>query len=713
MADSKGIRAGRAFVELFTDDSKLARGLKAASARLKAWGESIASMGKRVMGLGMAVYAPLSAMAVVAAESGAELYEMARRTGMSVEALSGLSYAAAMTGTEMGSLQGALFRMEKTIAGVEDAAEGTTGSLTHLGLSAADMKDLSIDEKFALIASRIAAIPDPAERAAAAMKVFGRAGAQLIPLLEEYGHLHDQAKAFGFIKTERDVAEAKAMQTAITFLSLSFKSLTGAIGGAIMPYLTELWTRVARITLGVRDWIKENKALVLSIFKWAGVAVSAGVGLFLLGKAIGFVGLALSGVRSIMTGIGAAVSIASTVFTTLGPILMSLLNPIGLIVVAVLGLAAYFLVFSGMAGQAMDWMGAKCDELQKDAAAAFGGISDALAAGDIGLAAKVLWLTLKMEWTKGVNAISQIWNGGLLWIRQRLVEAFFRAIMILEDIWHGLEVAWIETTAVISETWTTVTAGLSNAWSYCVAGLGNIWTRFTQGFTSAWDWCASSLEKSWNWIKSLFSDDFDSEAANKAVDARYNDAQKRTNEAADKAVSDRNAGYEADKAKIWRDADAKKAAREQQRQTERKTASETHEGTLNGLITEAEKVKQDMQTEYDKKLGDNQTELDNAKKEWQDAIDSAGQKRAAKDAARGEAGKFESPEDLMAKLKGNLGGLEEGLAKKHSQAGTFNASAAWGFGGGQTALDKIAVATEKSERHLQKIVNADGTITVG
>ena len=41
MASARGIRAGRAFVELFTDDRKLVRGLKRASRRLKAFaGES-------------------------------------------------------------------------------------------------------------------------------------------------------------------------------------------------------------------------------------------------------------------------------------------------------------------------------------------------------------------------------------------------------------------------------------------------------------------------------------------------------------------------------------------------------------------------------------------------------------------------------------------------------------------------------------------------
>ena len=40
MPSARGIRAGRAFVELFADDSKLVRGLRRAEKRLKAFGES-------------------------------------------------------------------------------------------------------------------------------------------------------------------------------------------------------------------------------------------------------------------------------------------------------------------------------------------------------------------------------------------------------------------------------------------------------------------------------------------------------------------------------------------------------------------------------------------------------------------------------------------------------------------------------------------------
>jgi hypothetical protein len=61
MASSAGaIRAGRAFVELFADDSKLVRGLRAASAKLKAWGRSVTAIGMQMLRTAAAAAVPIA-----------------------------------------------------------------------------------------------------------------------------------------------------------------------------------------------------------------------------------------------------------------------------------------------------------------------------------------------------------------------------------------------------------------------------------------------------------------------------------------------------------------------------------------------------------------------------------------------------------------------------------------------------------------------------
>jgi len=48
MAGTSSIRAGRAFVELFADDTKLVRGLRSAERRLRAFGNGIRTLGLKI-----------------------------------------------------------------------------------------------------------------------------------------------------------------------------------------------------------------------------------------------------------------------------------------------------------------------------------------------------------------------------------------------------------------------------------------------------------------------------------------------------------------------------------------------------------------------------------------------------------------------------------------------------------------------------------------
>lgn len=75
----------------------------------------------------------------------------------------------------------------------------------------------------------------------------------------------------------------------------------------------------------------------------------------------------------------------------------------------------------------------------------------------------------------------------------RVVGVLVRSIFAW--VTHGLEIAWIETTSFLADTW----------------------SGFVNGVLTAWHWVGKQLTKAWNWIKSLFDDSFDADAANQAA----------------------------------------------------------------------------------------------------------------------------------------------------------------------------------------------------
>lgn len=65
----------------------------------------------------------------------------------------------------------------------------------------------------------------------------------------------------------------------------------------------------------------------------------------------------------------------------------------------------------------------------------FGGIMDALSSGDYALAARILWLSLKLAWAEGVDAISQEWA---IWSKA-FRDTFNDAITYVLKQWHKLQ----------------------------------------------------------------------------------------------------------------------------------------------------------------------------------------------------------------------------------------------------------------------------------
>ena len=70
MAGQKGIKAGKAYVEIYADNSRLSRGLRAASAKLKAFGASVTAIGLKMAAIGTAAIVPLLGASKVFANMG-------------------------------------------------------------------------------------------------------------------------------------------------------------------------------------------------------------------------------------------------------------------------------------------------------------------------------------------------------------------------------------------------------------------------------------------------------------------------------------------------------------------------------------------------------------------------------------------------------------------------------------------------------------------
>jgi hypothetical protein len=121
--------------------------------------------------------------------------DQADRFGISLESMGGLMRAAR---GHSEALTTGLAHLQRSLGA--PGADFSAG-LRRLGLDAQQLASVPLDEAFGQIADKIKALPSPAERAAAAFQLFGRAGSELVPMLQRGSdglkRAQDQARAFG------------------------------------------------------------------------------------------------------------------------------------------------------------------------------------------------------------------------------------------------------------------------------------------------------------------------------------------------------------------------------------------------------------------------------------------------------------------------------------------------------------------------------------
>ncbi len=103
---------------------------------------------------------------------------------------------------------------------------------------------MSSAERFQAIAQAIAALPSEAERSAAAVELFGGAGAQLLPLFaggaQGIAQAVEQADRLGLALTDAQGKDVSAMNNAFTLAGKSIEGIIGQVTAYLAPAITAI-----------------------------------------------------------------------------------------------------------------------------------------------------------------------------------------------------------------------------------------------------------------------------------------------------------------------------------------------------------------------------------------------------------------------------------------------------------------------------------------
>jgi hypothetical protein len=426
--------------------------------------------------------------------------------------------------------------------------------------------------------------------------------------------------------------------------------------------------RAAEVAGEVTALVNANRGFIVSALKIIAVVGAVGAALVAVGAAGSALAFVMGSIASIISG-------AATVVGILGTALATLLSPIGIVTAAIAGLGVYIVTSTEMGGQALAWLGEKFGELQAKVETVFGAIGDALAAGDIALAAKVLWLALRVEWEKGLNYLNMLWETlyvAVADVFDRIatdsVEVFDTMYTAVRNAVDGIYKLILGVAEFIGKTFWTAVQGVVDSFAYVLDKI------MTAGYALHLidDAELVKLDRS---IKNM------KEGARGFTDAQKAQAESFYQEqigAADSRQQNRNQSL-----------NERTVEREQAFSDRRKARDQAY---IADLQASEEALKQ-------------------ARAEWRDAVDEASRKRAEAESesapGKGDEPTVEAP-GLIDELKKKLGQAGQATTAAAERAvsvqGTFNAAAILGLQSGNAA-DRTAKASEETAKNTKKLLD--------
>jgi hypothetical protein len=261
-------------VRLAMDAGEFRRGAKAAESTL----DRLALKFGAAAGAGAAA-GQLLANSVAGAASGiargftgaiasiGELVDASSKFGIPVEQLAGLKHAAELSGASFEQLGVGAGKLAKNLA---EIAGGKTDSpaakaLAALGVSATDSAGQlkNVDAVMIELAGKFAATQDGSAKTAIAMQLFGKSGAQLIPMLNsgsaELSRMRDEARRLGLVLDDETANGLEALGDEWDKVGKRMDGFYTQLAGQLLPAL-KLLVRDIHEWLdsggGVQAWAK-------------------------------------------------------------------------------------------------------------------------------------------------------------------------------------------------------------------------------------------------------------------------------------------------------------------------------------------------------------------------------------------------------------------------------------------------------------------------
>jgi hypothetical protein len=213
------------------------RSENAFSGLVKSFGGIRGIISKLATAVGAVGFTSLSKDAIDYADS---VGKAAQKTGATAETLSVLRVGASTADVEVEVLDKALIKLAVSMEELRQGTESQTKAFAQLGLKAEDLEKLDTGQVFVEIAKRLGGVQDGYRKTAIATDLFGKSGAQLIPLLNDlsedgFAKLTEKAQELGLIVSQETALLAQDVNDSFTEIKNQVKGLALQFMSGLLP----------------------------------------------------------------------------------------------------------------------------------------------------------------------------------------------------------------------------------------------------------------------------------------------------------------------------------------------------------------------------------------------------------------------------------------------------------------------------------------------
>jgi len=219
----------------------------AAKAASEDWMGSLRSINGLLAGLGAAVsIGGISAFVKQSIDAADSMSKLSQKSGVAVESLVELNYAASLSDVSTEGLATGLRKLSQNMAEAAKGSKEQAAAFAAVGVNVQNL-DGSLkgaDEVLKELATRFSNFKDGPEKAALAIELFGKQGAELIPLLNGgaagLSEMADEARSLGVVFGADLAKNAETFNDNLTRIQASSQGAATAIAGQLLPTLNLL-----------------------------------------------------------------------------------------------------------------------------------------------------------------------------------------------------------------------------------------------------------------------------------------------------------------------------------------------------------------------------------------------------------------------------------------------------------------------------------------